>query len=148
MDDDNNEDSKWQMLYLAAAASFTALAFIGLSRATISAKYAAIYTVPYDSNMKGRKVVITGATSGIGLAAAKGIIEKGADVVIGCRNVEAGRIIAETLRHSVKGGNGSIEVKHLDLTDFDCIEKFSREIDVCHVLINNAGRYKYLITSK
>jgi NAD(P)-dependent dehydrogenase (short-subunit alcohol dehydrogenase family) len=137
MDDENK--SSWQLYYLVGAATFTAIALAGISRVN-NAKKSTLYSLPYDGSMKGRKVVITGGNSGIGLAVAKGILHRGADVVIGCRNIEEGKSLAENLKKSAPPGVGTIEAKQLDLTNFNSIANFADEIDVCNVLINNAGQ--------
>jgi NAD(P)-dependent dehydrogenase (short-subunit alcohol dehydrogenase family) len=84
-------------------------------------------------SLDGRTVVITGATSGIGLAAATELARAGARVVMAVRNTERGEQIAAGLE-----GRG--EVRKLDLTDLDSVRAFaggwSEPIDI---LINNAG---------
>jgi NAD(P)-dependent dehydrogenase (short-subunit alcohol dehydrogenase family) len=84
-------------------------------------------------NLDGRTVVITGATSGIGRAAATELAGAGARVVMAVRNTERGEQIASEL------GNGA-EARKLDLTDLASVRAFAdgwhEPIDV---LINNAG---------
>jgi NAD(P)-dependent dehydrogenase (short-subunit alcohol dehydrogenase family) len=78
-------------------------------------------------------VLITGATSGIGRAAAIELARTGARVVMAVRNTQRGEQVAAEL-----GGRGV--VRHLDLTDLASVRAFAAgwqgEIDV---LINNAG---------
>ena len=84
-------------------------------------------------SLDGRTVVITGATSGIGRAAAIELARAGARVVMAVRNTERGEQVAA-------GMDGRGEVRHLDLTDLASVRAFAAgwegEIDV---LINNAG---------
>jgi NAD(P)-dependent dehydrogenase (short-subunit alcohol dehydrogenase family) len=84
-------------------------------------------------NLDGRTVLITGATSGIGRAAATNLAGAGARVVMAVRNTERGEQIASEL------GNGA-EARKLDLTDLASVRAFAggwnEPIDV---LINNAG---------
>ena len=84
-------------------------------------------------NLDGRTVVITGATSGIGRAAATELAKAGAHVVIGVRNTQRGEEVAATM-------DGRGEVRHLDLTDLDTVRAFANtwEGDI-DVLIDNAG---------
>ena len=81
----------------------------------------------------GRTVIITGATSGIGFAAAKALADKGARVVIAARN--EGKA-ADTVARI----GGLAESRALDLADLDSVRAFaagwSEPIDL---LINNAG---------
>ena len=81
----------------------------------------------------GRTFVITGANSGIGLAAAKALAAKGAHVVLAVRNTAKGEEAARTI-------GGETEVRALDLADLASVRAFAGanhgDIDV---LINNAG---------
>ncbi len=90
-------------------------------------------------NIKGKVIVITGASSGLGEASARYLSEQGASVVIGARRTEKIKSIAEEITNS---GGKAIAVT-TDVTKYDqvkklvdtAIEKFNR-IDV---IINNAG---------
>jgi len=84
-------------------------------------------------SLDGRTVVITGATSGIGRAAAAELSRVGARVVLAVRNTDRGAQVAKELTNPV-------EVQHLDLTDLATVRRFANlwhgDIDI---LINNAG---------
>lgn len=81
----------------------------------------------------GRTVVVTGASSGIGLEASKVFSRKGARVVLACR--DAGR--GEAARAQVGGAS---EVRRLDLADLASVRDFADGLagDV-DVLVLNAG---------
>lgn len=83
--------------------------------------------------MSGRSVIVTGANSGIGSAAAHALAGAGARVVLAVRSVEKGRQAAATMP-------GETEVRQLDLASLDSVRDFARswegELDL---LINNAG---------
>jgi NAD(P)-dependent dehydrogenase (short-subunit alcohol dehydrogenase family) len=84
-------------------------------------------------DQSGRTVVITGATSGIGRAAATELTRVGAHVVLAVRNVEKGERIAAEL------GSGA-EARPLDLTDLASVRGFAQAWEgPIDVLINNAG---------
>ena len=84
-------------------------------------------------NLDGRTVLITGATSGIGRAAATELAGAGARVVMAVRNTERGEQIASEL------GNGA-EARKLDLTDLASVHAFAEGWEgPIDVLINNAG---------
>lgn len=91
----------------------------------------------YDDvpRMDGKTVVITGATAGLGKAAAEGLSSLGADVILVGRNGAKLAAVQATL-----GPNTEIEVCDLSLIDEtrDLVQRLSerRRIDV---LINNAG---------
>jgi NAD(P)-dependent dehydrogenase (short-subunit alcohol dehydrogenase family) len=84
-------------------------------------------------NLDGRTVLITGATSGIGRAAATELAGAGARVVMAVRNTERGDQIAAEL-------GGGAEARKLDLTDLASVRAFADGWDgPIDVLINNAG---------
>jgi NAD(P)-dependent dehydrogenase (short-subunit alcohol dehydrogenase family) len=81
----------------------------------------------------GRTVVITGATSGIGRAAATELARAGARVVLAVRNTDRGEAIAAELP-------GAAEARPLDLTDLASVRAFAQAWEgPIDVLINNAG---------
>lgn len=81
----------------------------------------------------GRTVVVTGATSGIGRAAAHELARAGARVVLAVRDVERGAAVAA-------GMPGDVEVRRLDLADLASVRDFAAATDhPVDVLVNNAG---------
>src|SRR5665213_2718604 len=84
-------------------------------------------------DLSGRTVVVTGASSGIGLVSARELCAHGARVILAVRNVEKGRDAAQDFE-------GTYEVRELNLADLESIRAFaagwSGDLDV---LINNAG---------
>jgi NAD(P)-dependent dehydrogenase (short-subunit alcohol dehydrogenase family) len=83
--------------------------------------------------MTGRTVIVTGANSGIGRAAASALAGAGANVVLAVRNMEKGQAAAAAMP-------GTTEVRRLDLASLESVREFAGswtgEIDI---LINNAG---------
>jgi NAD(P)-dependent dehydrogenase (short-subunit alcohol dehydrogenase family) len=83
--------------------------------------------------LDGRTFVITGANSGIGLAAARELGSAGARVVLAVRDLDRARQAAA----SIEGGS---EVRPLDLADLASVRAFAGAWDgPLDVLINNAG---------
>jgi NAD(P)-dependent dehydrogenase (short-subunit alcohol dehydrogenase family) len=80
----------------------------------------------------GRRIVITGASAGLGLETARVLAERGADVVMAVRNPAKGDAAAAQLR-------GSVEVRRLDVADLSSVRGFAADIGPVDVLINNAG---------
>src|SRR3954453_13885919 len=81
----------------------------------------------------GRTVVVTGANSGIGLAAARELARAGARVVLAVRNTGKGE-------QAVASIDGQTEVRRLDLSDLSSVRAFAAEWEgALDVLINNAG---------
>ena len=84
-------------------------------------------------DMTGRTVIITGANSGIGRAAARALAASNAHVVLAVRDLDKGRAAAAAMP-------GQTEVRRLDLASLASIHEFAAdwegEVDI---LINNAG---------
>ncbi len=74
--------------------------------------------------------VITGASSGIGAAAARALARDGFQVVLGARRLQR----LEELAAEIGG-----EAVPLDVADPDSVEEFASQLPRCDVLINNAG---------
>ena len=93
--------------------------------------------------MDGKICVITGATSGIGIETAFNLAQKGARLVLACRNLSKGETVARSTR--TKSGNGRIDVSHCDLASLDSVRNFvndfKRRYERLDVLINNAGLF-------
>ena len=80
----------------------------------------------------GRTVIVTGANSGLGKAAARALAAAGASVVLACRNVDKGAAAAAEM-------SGDVEVRALDLADLASVRRFAEGVDAADVLVNNAG---------
>lgn len=93
------------------------------------------------NSMKGKRVVITGPTSGIGKEIAIELGKLGADIVLGCRDMIRGRQTAEEISRST--GTISIDVMHIDTSSIQSIQEFARHFREKYsrfdVLVNNAG---------
>ena len=84
-------------------------------------------------DMTGRSVIVTGANSGIGRAAARTLAASGARVVLAVRDVDKGRAAAASMP-------GKTEVRPLDLARLDSVRDFVAGWEGgVDVLINNAG---------
>ena len=89
-------------------------------------------------DMRGKRVVVTGGASGIGIPTARALAGAGAEVTLAVRNVEAARPVAAGIAAAT--GSGGIPVELLDLADQASIARFvDRWRGPLHVLVNNAG---------
>jgi NAD(P)-dependent dehydrogenase (short-subunit alcohol dehydrogenase family) len=89
----------------------------------------------------GRTAIVTGANTGIGYETARMLAEKGANVVLACRDVGKGKAALEAIL--AKKPAGKVTVDALDLSDLDSVAAFARAFEASHerldLLINNAG---------
>ena len=94
-----------------------------------------------QGTVRDARVVITGATSGIGKAAALELARQGARLTIVCRNEEKGAATVAELRDTTPGV--SADVVRCDLADLESVRRAGYELvdryDAIDVLINNAG---------
>ena len=99
------------------------------------------WTTESMPEMGGKTVVVTGANSGLGYEATRAFAEKGAHVVLACRNKNRGADARRRIRS--EGPRGSLEVAKLDLGSLDSVRSFAEAFvadhDDLHVLCNNAG---------
>lgn len=84
-------------------------------------------------DQSGRTIVVTGASSGIGLAAARELARAGARVVLAVRDPEKGQRVAA-------GIPGDTEVRPLDLASLASVRAFAAGwTGALDILVNNAG---------
>ncbi len=88
----------------------------------------------------GKVVLITGASSGIGRAAAIRCGEAGAEVLLVARTPEK----LEETKAEIEEAGGSAHIHQCDLSDLDDVERMAKEVLEKHervdILVNNAGR--------
>jgi NAD(P)-dependent dehydrogenase (short-subunit alcohol dehydrogenase family) len=89
-------------------------------------------------DLSGTRAVVTGATSGVGVETSLALARAGTAVVLGVRNVDAGKEIAARISEAT--GNADVDVARLDLADLGSVREF---VDSwhgpLHMLVNNAG---------
>src|SRR6516162_3361266 len=88
------------------------------------------------TGVAGKRVIITGATGGIGLAAARRLAELGAELTIVGRSAERARQATASITRPV-------DVLLADLASQAAVRRLAEEIaeryPAVHVLVNNAG---------
>lgn len=91
------------------------------------------------SEIKGKVVLVTGASSGIGEAIARLLAGRGARVVVGARRTDR----LETLVAEIAAAGGEARFRALDVTDREDVKAFvdfaQAEFGQVDVLVNNAG---------
>ena len=89
-------------------------------------------------DLTGKRAIVTGASSGIGIETARTLAHAGAEVTLAVRNLEAGEATATAIRSST--GNSGVRVRSLDLSDQGSVRTFTADWDgPLHILVNNAG---------
>jgi NAD(P)-dependent dehydrogenase (short-subunit alcohol dehydrogenase family) len=99
------------------------------------------WTVTDIPSQAGRLAIITGASSGIGAAAADVLAGKGAEVVLAVRDQRRG----DTIQARILAGNpgAKVSVSLLDLADLSSVRAFAGRLNDAQqpvdILLNNAG---------
>ena len=89
-------------------------------------------------DLTGKRAIVTGAASGIGVETARSLARAGAEVTLAVRDTDAGRRVAAEIAATT--GNDAVRVGHLDLTDRSTVTAFVVAWEgPLHLLILNAG---------
>jgi NAD(P)-dependent dehydrogenase (short-subunit alcohol dehydrogenase family) len=89
-------------------------------------------------DLSGKRAIVTGASSGIGVETARALADVGAAVTLAVRNTEAGERVAAEIREGT--GNGAVAVGAVDLSDLSSVAAFSAAWSgPLDILVNNAG---------
>jgi NAD(P)-dependent dehydrogenase (short-subunit alcohol dehydrogenase family) len=84
-------------------------------------------------DLSGKRVIVTGATNGVGLGTARALTRAGAHVIMAVRNTELGARRAGEI-------GGSTSIAKIDLADLSSVRAFADSLDgEVDILINNAG---------
>ena len=93
-----------------------------------------------DVDLEGKRILLTGASSGIGEAAAQKFARRGATVVVVARRQE----LLDDLVHRITAAGGSAASHACDLSDLDAVDdlvaRLESDLGGIDILINNAGR--------
>ncbi|CUR56978.1 putative short chain dehydrogenase [metagenome] len=94
---------------------------------------------PEPGSLTGKVAAVTGATSGLGVAAAEGLAQLGAQVRLVVRDVDKGERVRAEMLGRLPGAD--IVVDRCDLGDLDDVRRFAAEFapERLDVLVHNAG---------
>ena len=89
-------------------------------------------------DLSGKRAIVTGASSGIGVETARALAGAGAAVTLAVRNPDAGHRAAAAITAAT--GNDDLDVAYLDLTEPVSVAGFAAGWSgPLHLLVNNAG---------
>jgi NAD(P)-dependent dehydrogenase (short-subunit alcohol dehydrogenase family) len=90
--------------------------------------------------VRGKVVLITGASSGIGKATAVKVADAGATVLLVARSIEK----LEETKREIEAAGGMAHIHRCDMSDVEDVERMADEVLAYHgqvdILVNNAGR--------
>ena len=89
-------------------------------------------------DLAGKRIVVTGGASGIGVETARALAGIGAEVILAVRDLDTGARVAADIKATT--GNDKVRAAKLELTDRSSIKAFvAAWRGPLHVMINNAG---------
>jgi NAD(P)-dependent dehydrogenase (short-subunit alcohol dehydrogenase family) len=98
------------------------------------------WTADQIPDLTGRRAVVTGANTGLGLQTALELARHGAWTTLACRNEERGQAAVEQVRAEIGDGPGTADLALLDLADLDSVRRFATSWNgPLDILVNNAG---------
>lgn len=92
-------------------------------------------------SLTGRRALVTGANSGLGLVTARELARHGAHVLLAVRDAGRGAAAQEQIRAEIGPDGGQVDVVRLDLADLASVRECADEVgaEPLHLLVNNAG---------
>jgi len=99
------------------------------------------WRIKKDNSLKGKVIIVTGGNSGLGFEYVKFFSDRGATVIMACRNAEKGnRALQKILEQN---SEARVDVLRLDLADLISVREFSKIFQMRYsrldILMNNAG---------
>ena len=115
--------------------------FVGGTTIYVLRKYFGGGVCHSKATLNGKTVIITGANTGIGLETAMDMAQRGARVILACRNPDKGKAAVRVVKDRSK--NEAVVFVQLDLASLQSVHEFAARIlsqePRIDILINNAG---------
>ena len=119
---------------------------VSASRATSTTVFGATSTtedVLSGVNLRGKRILVTGVSAGLGVETARSLAAHGAEVVGAARDLDKAEAATAQVRKDAAANGGAFEVVTLDLSDLksvrDCADKLLKKDEPFDVVIANAG---------
>ena len=94
-------------------------------------------------NLKGKRILVTGVSAGLGVETARSLAAHGAQVVGAARDLNKAKAATERVREDAGANGGSFELVELDLANLKsvraCADRFLAKGEPFDVVIANAG---------
>jgi NAD(P)-dependent dehydrogenase (short-subunit alcohol dehydrogenase family) len=94
-------------------------------------------------DLKGKRILVTGVSAGLGVETARALAAHGAQVVGAARDLGKAEAATEQVRQAAASGGGSLELIAIDLASLDsvraCADALLRKGESLDVVIANAG---------
>ncbi|HAV1777335.1 TPA: SDR family NAD(P)-dependent oxidoreductase [Enterobacter hormaechei subsp. steigerwaltii] len=94
-------------------------------------------------DLSGKRILITGASAGLGVETSRALVAQGAEVVGAVRDIEKAKRAAQVIRDAAKTGKGAFSLVTLDLADLASVRQCARRLiedgKFFDVIIANAG---------
>ncbi|OON17391.1 hypothetical protein X801_06769, partial [Opisthorchis viverrini] len=82
--------------------------------------------------LDNRRVMVTGANSGIGLACCKELIKRGAEIHMVCLNMERGQAARDAIIEAAGNPNATVHLHQLNLAKAKSVFEFARQFSTTH----------------
>jgi NAD(P)-dependent dehydrogenase (short-subunit alcohol dehydrogenase family) len=94
-------------------------------------------------NLKGKRILVTGVSAGLGVETARSLAAHGAQVVGAARDLNKAKAATEQVRNDAAANGGSLELVELDLADLKSVRRCADQLlaigEPFDVIIANAG---------
>jgi NAD(P)-dependent dehydrogenase (short-subunit alcohol dehydrogenase family) len=94
-------------------------------------------------DLSGERVLVTGASAGLGQETSRAVAAHGGDVIMGVRDLEKGKVAAEPVLAAAASTGATVELRVVDLASLASVRAFTDDVladyDNIDVLIANAG---------